>query len=380
MTTLPQFKPGRFAIPLVLSLSALLITGCQQEASDVVAAPVVQPALTEVITPGANDDLTFSGVIRASERAEISFRINGLLTNILVEEGDHVKQGQTLAVLDSRDAQTNLKSAELELQNTQDDYRRAKAIFEKSRAISKSDLDAITTRYNLSSNHVDEAKRQLEYTTLKAPFTGVIGRKLVDNHTQIQANAPVLILHDLNDLEVVINIPDQVMLSGLNQRSALAEISGIPEQTFSLSVRTYATEADPISQTYPIVLGFDDLKGFRVLPGMAVKVTPTITDNTTVTGSAISVPLTAIVPDNQGKQFVWIVGSDNKVVKRYIELGNLSKNRVFVNKNLSSGERVVIAGVSSLRDGMEVRPYSEQSYEQSSDEKTESASQKKAGA
>ncbi|WP_245673557.1 efflux RND transporter periplasmic adaptor subunit [Endozoicomonas ascidiicola] len=378
MTTLNQFKPGRFAIPLVLS--ALLITGCQQEASDVVAAPVIQPALTEVITPGANDDLTFSGVIRASERAEISFRINGLLTNILVEEGDHVKQGQTLAILDSRDAQTNLKSAELELQNTQDDYRRAKAIFENSRAISKSDLDAITTRYNLASNHVDEAKRQLEYTTLKAPFTGVIGRKLVDNHTQIQANAPVLILHDLSDLEVVINIPDQVMLSGLNQRSALAEISGIPEQTFSLSVRTYATEADPISQTYPIVLGFDDLKGFRVLPGMAVKVIPTIADNTTVTGSAISVPLTAIVPDNQGKQFVWIVGSNNKVVKRYIELGNLSKNRVFVNKNLSSGERVVIAGVSSLRDGMEVRPYSEQSYEQSSDEKTESASQKKAGA
>ncbi len=150
--------------------------------------------------------------------------------------------------------------------------RGQRLFFEKSRAISKSDLDAITTRYNLARNRVDETKRQFEYTELRAPFDGIIGRKLVDNHIQIQANSPVLVLHDLSDLEVVINLPHKVMLSGLHQTAANAELSAIPGQLFPLALRTYATEADPISQTYPVVMGFEELKGFRVLPGMAVKV------------------------------------------------------------------------------------------------------------
>lgn len=348
-----------------IALSALLLGGCGNEDVQQTMTEVIQPALTERVMPRANDDLSFNGVVRAAERANLAFRIGGLITDIRVKEGDPVKKGQLLAILDARDAKTALASAELELESTEDDYTRAKAVFEKSRAISKSDLDAITTRYNLAKNRVDEAKRQLEYTELRAPFDGMIGRKLVDNHIQIQANGPVLILHDLSDLEVVINLPYKVMLSGLNQNAANAELSAIPGQLFPLALRTYATEADPVSQTYPVVLGFDDLKGFRVLPGMAVKVVATNTPSEDSALSAITVPLTAVVPDNQGKQFVWVVGSDNTVEKRFVELGPLSKNRIVIKKHLSSGERVITAGVSSLKEGMEVRPYSEPALQKS---------------
>ncbi|WP_422459437.1 efflux RND transporter periplasmic adaptor subunit [Endozoicomonas sp. ALB115] len=244
----------------------------------------------------------------------------------------------------------------------EDDYNRAKAIFDKSRAISKSDLDAITTRFNLARNRVDEAKRQHEYTELRAPFDGIIGRKLVDNHIQIQANAPVLVLHDLSDLEVVINLPHQMMLSEQNQATVNAELSAVPGQLFPLDLRTWATEAEPVSQTYPVVFGFNDLKGFRVLPGMAVKVTAS---STRAEGAlaTITVPLTAVVPDNQGGQFVWVVGSDNRVKKRFVKVGNLNNNRIEIRQHLTTGERVIIAGVSSLKEGMEVRPYTDSSAE-----------------
>ncbi|KEI71007.1 efflux RND transporter periplasmic adaptor subunit [Endozoicomonas elysicola] len=347
-----------------IALASLLLGGCGKEDAAQTKTAVIQPALTELVTNTVSDELSFNGVVRSAERANLAFRVGGLLTDIRVKEGDHVRQGDLLARLDARDAKTALESAELELKSTGDDYTRAKAIFEKSRAISKSDLDAITTRYNLARNRVDETKRQFEYTELRAPFDGIIGRKFVDNHIQIQANSPVLVLHDLSDLEVVINLPHKVMLSGLHQTAANAELSAIPGQLFPLALRTYATEADPMSQTYPVVMGFEDLKGFRVLPGMAVKVIAASTQSKGNIGpSNITVPLTAIIPDNQGKQFVWVVNSDNKVEKRFVEVGSLSKNRITIKKHLSLGERVITAGVSSLKEGMEVRPYSDDSLQ-----------------
>ena len=355
-TALVSFKMSIMAANLVML--TLVLAGCDNAAVESVAAPIIKPALTEIVAAQANDSLSFNGVVRAAERADLAFRVGGRLIDIQVQEGDQVKKGQVLASLDPRDASTALASAELELNNNQIEYARAKAIFEKTQAISKSDLDTITTRYNLAKNRVAEAKRQLEYTKLYAPFDGVIGRKLVDNHVQIQANAAVFTLHDLSDLEVVINIPHKVMLSGLNNTQASAELSAIPQQLFSLVLRTFATQADPISQTYPVVLGFADLKGFRVLPGMAVKVVPEdVQLNQSVT--SVTVPLTALVPDNQGKQFVWLVDKDNKAQQRYVEVGELSNNRIVITRHLALGERVIIAGVASVKAGMQVRPYTD---------------------
>ncbi|KII79626.1 efflux RND transporter periplasmic adaptor subunit [Vibrio renipiscarius] len=343
------------ALAIGLSLSGVVLTGCGTEAEAPVVQPSVKPALIETITASRGDNLSFNGVVRAAERADLSFRVGGRLTDILVKEGDRVSQGQLLARLDSRDAEIALASARLELNNIEAEYQRAKAIYEKSKAISKSSLDELTTRFNLAQNRRDEAQRQLDYTRIEAPFDGIIGRKLVDNHMQIQANAVVFTLHDLNDMEVVIHIPDSVMLSGLRSTKAAAELSTIPNQLFDLNLRSYATQADPISQTYAVVLGFENLNGYRVLPGMTVKVLPAEQENN-IDNPLITLPITAVVPDNQGKQFVWLVGSDNKVTKRFVEVGALSRDRVVISAHLALGERVVIAGVSSLQEGMEIRP------------------------
>ncbi|ODS11737.1 efflux RND transporter periplasmic adaptor subunit [Vibrio scophthalmi] len=355
--TATSAKLKSLALAIGISLSGVMLTGCGAEAETPVVKKSVKPALTETVTASRGDNLSFNGVVRAAERADLSFRIGGRLTDIMVKEGDRVIQGQLLARLDSRDAEIALASARLELNNVESEYQRAKAIYEKSKAISKSSLDELTTRYNLAKNRRDEAQRQLDYTRIEAPFAGIIGRKLVDNHMQIQANAPVFTLHDLSDMEVVIHIPDSVMLSGLRSTEAKAEISAIPSQLFDLSLRSYATQADPISQTYAVVLGFKNLNGYRVLPGMTVKVLPAEQDND-LENPLITLPITAVVPDNQGKQFVWLVGADNTVEKRFVEVGALSRDRVVINDHLELGDKVVIAGVSSLLEGMEIRPMS----------------------
>lgn len=337
-----------------LAAASAVLTGCGKQHQATVKEPVIRPALTEVVGNGVNHNLSYNGVVRAVERADLSFRIGGNLTEVLVEKGDAVTKGQRLARLDDRDAELALASAQFELDNIEVEYQRAKVLFEQSNAISQSHLDELQTLYNLAKNRRDEALRQLDYTVLKAPFDGIIGLRKVDNYVQVDANEPVFTLHNLNKLEVVIHLPDSVMLADNTTHMAKAEISAIPNQLFDLSLRTFATEADPVSQAYAVSLGFDDLKGYSVLPGMTARVLPVSAEVDSTT--QLSVPLVAVQPDNLGNQFVWLVNDDNSVEKRFVDVGRLSGERVVIDNHLNVGDRIVIAGVSSLEDGMEIRP------------------------
>ena len=346
-----------------LAIGTLMMSGCDSNEvqSDAAQVVTIRPALIEVIRPSMNAQLRFNGVVRSAERADLAFRMNGRVINVLVEEGQQVKKGQLLAQLDPRDAKTAIESARVEYKNSQAEYNRGRAIYEKSQAIAKSDLDTLNTRYNLAKNRLDEAKRQLEYTQLTAPFDGIVGRKMIDNYVQIQANSPVFTIHDLDNLEVLIHIPDSVMLGDLKGSEAIAQISAIPNEHFPLLLSTFGTQADPITQTYPVVLTFKDLGGFNVLPGMTVKVVPAYPTTITKENTLITVPLTAIVPDNKGGQFVWVVDAQYQVQQRAVIAGELLTNRVVITKGLQMDERIVIAGVTSIKANMVVKPYSEQS-------------------
>ncbi|WP_041054709.1 efflux RND transporter periplasmic adaptor subunit [Vibrio owensii] len=339
----------------IVILSGANLTGCSEPEVVQKVEPVVKKALVEEVSYQRASDLVFNGVVRASQRADLAFRISGLLTEVKVSEGDSVKQGQLLATLDDRDARNALASARLEFKNVEQEYKRAKAVFEKTQAISRSELELITTRYNIARNKVEEAQRKVEYTNIFAPFDGVIGDTKVDNFVQVRANEPVITLQDVADLEVVIDIPHQVMLSGVRNTKALAELSSIPEHQFQLSLLTYSTQADDNTQTYSVVMAFDDLNGYRVLPGMSVRVFPAVDESHTTT-RLVTIPITALLPDNQGKQYVWIVQSDNSITKRYVEVGTVYKERIVIKQGLLEGEKVLIAGALSAKEGMRVIP------------------------
>ncbi len=358
MSKVTSFSLTKLA--LSLSVALVVLSGCgNKETEEQVKKPMVSPALTSVVKQKANTNLSFNGVVRSAQRADLSFQVSGRVDHIFVNEGDRVTKGQLLAKLDPKDAQTVFAAAQLELSDANKAYQRGKAIYESSQAISKSDLDKLIVRYDLAKNRVNEAKNKLAYTQLTAPFDGIIGRKLIDSHVQVQANNPVLTLHNIDNLEVVINITDNVMLSGMTCREAVAEVNNNPQQLLPLSLRTFSTQADPITQTYSVVLGIKDTKGMNILPGMAVKVSPDLKACPQENRNPIIVPLTSVVPDNKSKQFVWVVNKDNTVAKRYISVGKVNKNCITVVNGLSVGERIVIAGVSKLKPGMEVRPYTD---------------------
>lgn len=346
---------ARFALSALSIFVVSWLAGCGDKvATETTAAPVSRPAVILTLQPQGVSQTSFTGVVRSAERAELAFRQSGKLETMTVQEGDKVSPGQVLATLDPKELKTALSSAEVEFNQANADYERGNKIFKASQAISRSDLEQLKAKRDLAANKVTKARQDLENTAITAPFAGVVSQKLQNNFATVQANQTVYVLHNPDDMEVLINVPGKLFLEPVKGQKAVAEIEGLPGKRFNLTYRYFASDADPVSQTYQVVLGFDDPSGVALLPGMSARVFAVMDE--TASASTILVPIDAVVPSNTGTQFVWLVGSDDAVAQKPVKVGNILGNQIEVLEGLSVGDRVVVAGVQALTAGMKVHP------------------------
>ena len=156
--------------------------------------------------------LAIPGTIQAARRSELAFRFSGLLVELPVVAGQRVAAGDALARLDPRDFETRVLLEQARLNLARADFDRSSRLI-RSRASPVSEADGIFgARSSRSPRYAPpQARKNLADTTLRAPFGGVVAARLVDNHTQIGANQPILQLETPDKLEVVIDLPERVV-------------------------------------------------------------------------------------------------------------------------------------------------------------------------
>lgn len=349
----------RNTVVIAVLASLLSIAGCsgeEPEPAQQTAAPA-RPAAIQTITGATLGNSVFNGVVRSAERAELAFRVPGKLVDMQVQEGDQVAEGDVLAQLDQEEFLRAVNSAKVEFDKAQADYQRGVQIFESTQAIAKSDLEKLKTKRDLARNKLSNARQDLENTKLRAPFAGVIAKKSVSNFRNVNSGQAIYVLHDLTDLEVVINIPSRLFLSPGREKKAFATVENDRGERLPVVYKSHSSESDSLSQTFRVVLGFTDLKEQNVLPGMNARVYPI--ENGAPGKMVIQVPVHAVMPTNTGEEFVWLVNDDGEVTKNTVRIGGLLEDRVVVKDGLKPGDRIVVAGVHALTEGMKVRPLEE---------------------
>jgi RND family efflux transporter MFP subunit len=184
----------------------------------------------------------------------------------------------------------------------------------------------------------------------------VVVRRHVENFQTVQAKEPVVSLQNVDELEIVIHVPERVVRSEPRRAAGSAVFADLPDRRFPVTLKAFAAEADPQTQTYEVVLGLVQPADVRVLPGMSVEVLP----EAAAAGAAprpILIPLKAVVAGPDGTPSVWVVDpASSRVSARPIEVGPVSGDAILVREGLEAGERIATAGVHHLRDGMLVRP------------------------
>jgi len=340
-----------------LGLVAILaLTGCgrQQEAE---LPPVVRPVKTLLIGGEASGEFNFPGTVQGAERSVLSFRVAGQLIELPVDEGDDVSRGRLLARLDSTDFEIAVAEGKAAYDKAVADYRRYQRLYERE-AVPLADVEFYRAQQDVTKARFDQARVDLSYTYLYAPYSGYIGRKFVENFEDVRPREAILTLQNVSRVEIVVDIPENIMaranLDNLKVRKA-AEFDALPSREFPLELREAAAEADTATRTYRVTFSMPQPEEIQVLPGMTARVR--IHATTQGKATAFKVPALAVFADESGQSQVWIVDpAEMTVQRRVVELGEVTGARdVWITAGLEEGETIAVTAVQELVEGDEIR-------------------------
>ena len=352
-------------LPVAVFLAAvLLLAGCKKE-EKVVRKEVVRPVKVMTVRRGESSlSLSFPGTVRAARRAVLSFKVSGPLVKLSVEEGQHVKKGDLIAQIQKRDFQTALEEAKARALEAERQFRRYKELYARKQ-VSRADYDRYRAARDVARAQLEDARNRLRDTSLRAPFDGVISKRYVENFQKVQAKEPIVNLQDITRIEILVNVPEQVMAEIRDKEEKIeivATFDTIPGKKFPLEVKEYSTQADPATQTYQVVLVMDQPREANILPGMTALVTGHSTREAGGGEQTITIPAIAVMDAAGDRPFVWVLDPKTGTVHRqFVTVGRITGSKdIIIRDGLKGGETIVIAGLTQLAEGMKVRPWEKQ--------------------
>ncbi|WP_158774633.1 efflux RND transporter periplasmic adaptor subunit [Cobetia sp. L2A1] len=314
----------------------------------------------------------YPGIVEASERANLSFRIGGELRTLSVQAGQKVEKGELIALLDDRDANSDLNNARSSFNLAQATYKRMKYSVEKG-AISRARFDEARAEFQSAQTQYSRAQDQLSYTRLKAPYAGVIARVPVDNYQVVTAQETIAILQQPGQIDVTFNMPERQVrgidrervAAGRREDSALAWVRfGSGKIRYPARYKEHDASASEGSLSYQVTLTLPEPQDITVLSGMSATVELDMQQLTGAVKGQWRVPLAAVVMRDSVP--------DQPVVWRYVsadgaEQGTIEAIKVkvlqatgegmVISGELSAGDRLVTAGASRMTAGERVRPW-----------------------
>lgn len=204
---------------------------------------------------------------------------------------------------------------------------------------------------------VDAAADKLKYTTLLAPFDGLITERKVENHETVVANQEILRLLDTSYIKLEVNLPEQSMVLLPHVDKIYCNFPQLGNLEVEAKIEEISYEASQTTRTYPVKLIMKQPAAAdkQILPGMAGFARSTITKDALAKLKHLEIPETAIFAKEDGKKYVWIVDESKKTVhSREIEPDVTTPRGIRV-KGIKPGEVIVTAGTHYLREGDEVR-------------------------
>lgn len=356
-------------IGLAVCVTALLVAGCEEQKAE--KAPVIRPVRAIQVSDATG--LTkrwFPGRAKATQELDLSFRVSGPLIKRHVNVGSEVKKGAVIAQIDTATFRAEADQAKASLARAKANYKNAAVQLKRQRVLTEKghQSEAALDRHIAleSESKATVAAREaalkrtrlnLAYTTLKAPFAGVIVKTYAENFQDVRPKQPIVRLIDNSRIEMIVDIPENFISLAPSVKEAIVVFDAFPDIEVAATVKEIGTEASETTRTFPVTLIMDQPKNAKILPGMAGKATGK--DGAAaaqMAESAVVVPETAIfTKENPQNTYVWVVNDNKTVATRPIKTGELTDHGIQVQDGVKPGEWIVTAGVNYLREGQQVR-------------------------
>lgn len=302
------------------------------------------------------------GVIEAVNQSTVSAQTAGRVENIMVDVNDFVPQGSPIirirnieqrAGLDQ--AQASLREAQARFAEAEADYNRISQVYEK-RVVTKAQMDTATASFNAARARLEaaqagvaQARESLGYTTINAPYSGIVLQRHVQLGETVQPGAPLMTGFSLDELRVVVNVPQRLIVPARQYKRAWVLLpNGGPR--IAAAKLTFFPYADPQSNVFKVRV---DLPGKTagLYPGMFVK-----TAFQVGAASSLTVPRSALV--QRGEVSGVYVVQNGQISLRQVRAGQMDGDTVAILAGLEAGEQVALDPIQAgayLRNQQQTR-------------------------
>lgn len=293
-----------------------------------------------------------SGVLTSSAEQRLSFKIGGVIRKIYVDEGDVVRPGQLLAVLDKTEIDAQVAQAQQGLAKAERDLGRVQGLYRDSSATLEL-LENATTGRDIALETARIARFNSQYAEIRATRGGKIIRKVMNEGEITGPGTPVLVLFETgaDDWVVKINVSDRDWARLGVGMAARVEMDAYEGVVFSGKVSDLAPAADPVSGLYPVEVRVAP-QGKRFAPGLfaEVDITPSQSRSYQI------VPIEAIVEGDGKTAFVFTVLPDGESVRKVpVQVAYVEGDKVLITSGLEGVAEVVTAGAPYLSEKKKIR-------------------------
>lgn len=301
-------------------------------------------------------EIRFSGVTRAVDRAKLSFTVGERLISRPVEVGNHVEKDQVLARLDDRKithsvavAEAALREIEARMEQVATDRARFESLV-KASASAAVELERVVEKERVliaskaaAEARLQEAKRMLKETVLRAPFSATVTEVLIEPGEFATPGGPVVVLSGDGDVEIEVEVPESLILNLSKGEPVKVDLPLAGRKGLTGRIEYLGRTALGPGRLFPVLVSIDD--DSQAAPGMTAEV---LFQSQVI--SSLCVPLAAVINPGGESPELFVV-RDGRVHKVMVEVGEIVGNRVTVEGQLKPEESVVSGGHLSLLDG-----------------------------
>ena len=362
---------AKFAKVFAIAALGGAVAACSSDASQ------FQPPPPEVAVQTVDDspvplELTYTARTLGSREVEVRARVGGMLMKRRYEEGKPVKQGQPMFLIDPEPVRARAASARAEvavakarLEEARRERDRVLPLFEQN-AVSQSRRDEVVSAFEVAEANLTAAESRLrtaqldlEYTDVRAPITGLTSREVMSEGSLVSTDQTSSLLTRIVQID-----PLYVEFAVPESEAALIRSSLASKKADTLNVklvleggREYPQSAKLTFVDNAVDVDSGTVRARAVLPNPEARLIPGQFIRVKVEGvmlsNVVSVPRKAVMSGPQGR-FVWLIGEEEKVEIRPVQVGRSMGNNIMVTSGLASGDRYVVEGVLKVQPGITV--------------------------
>lgn len=357
-------------VQLLTGIGIVILSSCSSKQKSETTVNADSAIMVSVAVPSAGQaqSINVSGQVEASQSATISTRVMGYITKLDVKIGDHVNKGQLLGTISNDDirakraqADAQIAQAETAFKNAQKDYDRFTVLYQQQSASAK-EMDNIAMQLSAAKAGLEsarqmrnEANAMLSYTSLTAPFEGIVTQKTLDAGSMANPGMPILTIERKGSYQVSASVPESAVAQVKQGGTALISISAI-NKTIKGTIAQVNQSSAYTGGQYIIKVSIPDDEKTGLYAGMYANVAIPVKQNiaTTAGSDQVMVPLASIEHKDE-LTGLYTVGNNSTAMLRWVRLGKVYGDKVEVLSGLAADEQFIVSADGKLFNGEPVK-------------------------